>query len=277
MRFVLLGDPVAHSKSPAMHAAAYRALGLSHTYEAVRVGESELGAWVEKLRRGEVGGINVTVPHKRPTMALADEVDPIARACDACNVLAVRVENGARSVVAFDTDVPALVEELRDGANGSSERGGLGIVLGGGGAARAAIEALRTLGASEIVVRTRTGIFAGALAKTPVVRVERLDASAREGERGAKWIVQATSAGMTGADPGESIARAVRFDLAPNALALDVVYAPRETPFLAAARAAGLRTKNGLGMLARQGALAFELWLGQTAPLDVMLSATQTS
>ena len=67
---------------------------------------------------------------------------------------------------------------------------------------------------------------------------------------------------MTGADPGDVVARAVRFNLAPNALALDVVYDPPETPFLAAARAAGLRTKNGLGMLARQGALAFELWLG---------------
>ena len=253
MRFVLLGDPVAHSKSPAMHAAAYRALGLDHTYEAVRVREEELGAWVEKLRRGEIGGINVTVPHKRAAMRLADEVDAVARACDACNVLALRDDR----VVAYDTDVPALVEELRD-AGGP---GGSAIVLGSGGAARAAKLALEELGASPIGVRARRS---GAEPLAPT-----------GSERGARWIVQATSAGMTGADPGDAVARAVDFSLAPNALALDVIYEPRETPFLAAARAAGLRTKNGFGMLARQGALAFEIWLGRPAPLDAMLAAIQ--
>jgi shikimate dehydrogenase len=262
MRFVLLGDPVAHSRSPAMHAAAYRALGLDHTYEAVRVGPDELGAWVEKLRRGEVAGINVTVPHKRAALAFADEVDEVARACDACNVLALR--DGR--VVAYDTDVPALALELRDGR---TEGGGTAIVLGSGGAARAAVAALRALGAAKIVTRARR---VGASER-------RRDQDADEplaptgSERGARWIVQATSAGMTGADPGEAVAGAVRFDLAPDALALDVVYEPPETPFLAAARAAGLRAKNGLGMLARQGALAFEIWLGRPAPLEAMRAA----
>jgi shikimate dehydrogenase len=80
---------------------------------------------------------------------------------------------------------------------------------------------------------------------------------------------------MTGADSGDAIARAVNFSLAPCALAYDVIYDPIETPFLIAARAAGLRTKNGLGMLARQGAIAFEIWLGVRPPLDVMLAAIQ--
>lgn len=248
MRFVLLGNPVAHSKSPAMHAAAFRALGLAHTYDAVRAHEDDLPRWVEALRRGEVGGLNVTVPHKRAALRLADEVDPVARACDACNVLALR-EGRA---VAFDTDVPALVDELR-GPRGAA------VVLGSGGAARAARLALETLGATKIVTRARRG------GDEPL--------ASTGSERGAAWIVQATSAGMTGADPGEAIARAVDFRLAPDALALDVIYDPRETPFLAAARAAGLRTKNGLGMLARQGALALELWLGVAAPLDVMRAA----
>ncbi len=107
----------------------------------MRATEDELGAWAEKLRRGEIAGINVTVPHKRAAMRLADDVDPVARAADACNVLATR---GGR-VVAFDTDVPALAEELRD-APGA---GGTAIVLGRGGAARAAIEALKSLGAEK--------------------------------------------------------------------------------------------------------------------------------
>lgn len=255
MRFVLLGDPVAHSKSPAMHTAAFRALGLHHTYEAMRVREDEIGAWVDRLRRGEIGGINVTVPHKRAAMLLADEVNPVARACDACNVLALR---GGR-VIAFDTDVPALALELRDAR---AERGGTAIVLGNGGAARAATEALRGLGAEKIVTRARRG------GDEPL--------SPTGSERGARWIVQATSAGMTGADPGEGIARAVDFSVvAKGAMALDVIYSPRETPFLRAARAAGCEAKNGLGMLARQGALALELWLDISAPLDAMLAAIQ--
>ena len=250
MEFVLLGDTVAHSKSPAMHAAAYRALGLSHTYRAVRVGEDELAEWVMRLRRGEIAGINVTVPHKRAAMRLADEVDETARECDACNVLVLR---DAR-VVAHNTDVLALAAELGTAA-------GTAIVLGNGGAARAAVVALRRVGATKIIVRARHG------------GDEALESTGTE--RGARWIVQATSAGMTGADAGDAVAGAVRFDLAPDALALDVVYDPKETPFLARARAAGLRTKNGLGMLARQGALAFELWLGTSAPLDVMRAAIE--
>ena len=232
-----------------MHRAAYHAMGMAHTYEAVRTAAPELAEWIAKLRRGEIEGLNVTVPHKHAARELADESDPVSRASDAANVL---VRKGDR-VIAFNTDVPALVAELRDVRD---ERGGTAIVLGSGGAARAAVLALEQLGASRIIVRARRN---GDELLAP-----------RGTERDARWIVQATSAGMTGADPGEEVARAVRFELAPNALALDVIYEPRETPFLALARHAGLRTKNGLGMLARQGALAFELWLGVAAPLDVM-------
>jgi len=242
VHFVLLGDPVAHSKSPKMHAAAYRALGIDHTYEAVRVSESEIGAWVERLRRGEIGGINVTVPHKKAAMRFADVIDtPI----DACNVLAMK--DG--KVVAFNTDIPALVDELGPAAPGTA------IVLGRGGAARAAVEALKRLGATKIITRARAG------GDEPL--------SPTGSEKDARWIVQCTSAAI------DEIARAVDFSLAPRALAYDVIYEPRQTPFLIAAHEAGLRTKNGLGMLGRQGALAFEIWLGLEPPLDVMLAAIQ--
>lgn len=251
MRFVLLGDPVAHSKSPKMHAAAYRALGLDHTYEAVKVSADEIGDWVEKLRRQEVGGINVTVPHKKTAMKFADVIDDSAKACDACNVLAY-VDG---SVVAYNTDVTALAEELGPPVSGTA------IVLGRGGAARAAVEALKSLGATKIITRARAG------GDEPLAPTGS--------EKDATWIVQCTSAGMTGGDPGDAIARAVDFSLAPHALAYDVIYEPRQTPFLVAAHEAGLRTKNGTGMLARQGAIAFEIWLDVRPPLDVMLAAIQ--
>jgi shikimate dehydrogenase len=235
-----------------MHGAAYRAMGMAHTYEAFRASAPELGGWIAKLRRGEVDGINVTVPHKRAALELADDSDPIARACDAANVLVRKNDR----VVAYNTDVPALVAELADERD---EPGGTAIVLGNGGAARAAVLALEQLGASQIIVRARRD------GDEPLTSTGT--------EQDARWIVQATSAGMTGADPGEALVRAVRFDLAPRALALDLIYEPRETPFLEAARGAGLRTKNGLGMLVRQGALAFELWLGVAPPKDVMRAA----
>jgi shikimate dehydrogenase len=251
MRFVLLGDPVAHSKSPKMHAAAYRALGMDHTYEAVKVSADEIGSWVEKLKRQEIGGINVTVPHKRAAMKFADVIDESAKACDACNVLAY-VDG---SVIAYNTDVAALAEELGPPAPGTA------IVLGRGGAARAAVEALKSLGATKIITRARAG---GDESLVPT-----------GSEKDARWIVQCTSAGMTGADPGDAIARAVDFSLAPNALAYDGIYEPRQTPFLVAAHEAGLRTKNGTEMLARQGAIAFEIWLDVRPPLDVMVAAIQ--
>jgi shikimate dehydrogenase len=253
--FAVVGDPVAHSKSPAMHAAAYRALGLPHRYEAVRVGAGELGAVVQALREGRYAGVNVTVPHKREALSLADEVDESARKVGAANTL-VRTAEGR--VVAHNTDAPALVEELRALAGRDDLRGEVALVLGSGGAARAAEVALEALGA-RVEVRSRAR---GNLAADPAV------------EARVTAVVQATSAGMTGADPGDAVADAVAWTaLPPGAVALDVVYAPAETPFLRAARAHGLRSANGLGMLARQGALAFTLWTGLPAPLDAMRAA----
>jgi shikimate dehydrogenase len=249
-RFAVVGDPIAHSKSPRMHAAAYRALGMDHTYEAIRASSDELAAVVARVRSGELAGLNVTVPHKVKVLDLVDAIAESARAVGAANTL-VRGADG--TVTAHNTDVPALAAELR--ALGA--RPGRAIVLGAGGASKAAVAALRdSLHIADIVVCAR-----------PL-------AADAERDRGATIVVQATSCGMTGADPGEIAARAVVWDdVADDAVALELVYAPPETPFLESARRRGLRAANGEGMLARQGALAFELWLGVPAPLEVMRSA----
>jgi shikimate dehydrogenase len=287
LRFALLGDPVAHSKSPAMHAAAYRALGMPHTYEAIRVSAGALGAEVLRLRSGEIAGFNVTVPHKRAILAHVDVVAPSARACGAANTL-LRAPDA--SIHAHNTDVPALAEELarllpdRAGAWDSA----CAIVLGSGGAARSAVAALALhLGVRRVVVRARAFAdraagerFVGELlpllgdaAKRTEIRAEGF-LPAPDVERDTHVVVQATSAGMSSASPGEAAAEAVAWsDLPPRAVALDVVYAPADTPFLRAAEAHGLRSANGIGMLARQGALAFELWLGVPAPYNAMLAA----
>jgi shikimate dehydrogenase len=259
-RFAVIGDPVAHSKSPAMHAAAFRALDLPHSYEAVRVTAAELPRVVQALREGSYDGLNVTVPHKEAVLALVDDVAVTGMA--AANTL-VRREDGR--LVAHNTDVPALAEELRllagPLAAWSSRRA---LVLGSGGAALAAVAALRSLGAVDVAVRSRR----------PRAATTQPWGPSPESEARSLAVVQATSGGMTGADPGDAIADVVAWGALPgDAVALDAVYAPPETPFLRAARARGLRCSNGLGMLARQGALAFELWLDLPAPFDVMRAA----
>ena len=250
MKFAVVGDPIAHSKSPRMHAAAYAALGMSHTYEAIRAGAGELSAVVARLRAGELAGLNVTVPHKVRVLDLVDAVAPSAAAVGAANTL---VRDLGGRITAHNTDVPALAAELA----ALAPLPGAALVLGTGGASRAAVAALRdSLHVARVVVRGR-----------PL----SADASA---DADVTLVIQTTSCGMPGADPGELAKDGVAWDaLAAGAVALDVVYAPFETPFLAEARRRGLRAENGLGMLARQGALAFELWLGVTAPLDVMRAA----
>lgn len=289
LRFAVLGSPIAHSKSPAMHMAAYRALGLPHTYEKIETTADQLADRVEALRRGDFAGLNVTVPHKSKVLKLVDDVHASAKATGAANTL-VRTPEGR--VRAHNTDMPAVAEEIaRLAGNAARLRGGVGIVIGTGGAARAAIVALAShLGLGRVLVRGRslgeTGhavayvreidrvlALAGGRGVAVALGADGLHAPDKEDAR-VVVVVQATSCGMKGAAPGEVVADAVRWEqLSADAVALDVVYAPQTTPFLERARARGLVADNGLGMLARQGALAFELWLGLPPPVAVMRAA----
>lgn len=280
-KFAVVGDPVGHSKSPAMHGAALKALGLPHTYEAVHATADQLPRVVAMLRDGAYDGLNVTVPHKERVLALADELDASACVAGAANTLVRRDDGG---VIAHNTDAPALAAELVRLAGVASWSRGRALVIGSGGAARAAITALGVhLGITDIAVRARA--FADparreAFTRTAPTRVtlEPWGPSAAN-EAGTLLIVQATSAGMRGADSGDAVAAAVAWDALPaEAVALDVVYAPRDTPWLRAARARGLRCDDGLGMLARQGGLALELWLrdlGVEAPFEAMRAALE--
>ncbi|MCA9591035.1 MAG: shikimate dehydrogenase [Myxococcales bacterium] len=287
LRFAVIGSPIAHSRSPAMHLAAFAALGLPHGYEAIRVAPWELGHRMDELRRGVFAGFNVTIPHKTAVLDHVDELHVSARGAGAANTI-VRTPEG--SLVAHNTDTPALAKELRVLAGGRLPFGATGLVLGTGGAARAAVLALGGLGFRRVILRGRSlshereraalaEDFAArldAIESRATVACEPLEAPAAE-DKSLAAIVQATSAGMEGADPGEAVAGAVSWTtVPPSAVALDVVYAPTDTPFLRACAARGLRAEHGLGMLARQGALAFELWTGLEAPFERMLEAART-
>jgi shikimate dehydrogenase len=280
LRFAVIGDPVGHTKSPRMHAAAYAALGLPHAYEALPTRADEVQSRVDALRAGVYEGLNVTVPHKQRVLEYVDAVEMSASAVGAANTL---VREASGRVIAYNTDVSALAAELRRLAPARTPEGWAGgeaLVLGSGGAARAALVALGVVGVRRICLRARSldkarsleDLLATAGAGDVAVRVEPLARS--EGDAVFGTIVQATSAGMQGAGDGNEVANAVDWDrVDPHAIALDVVYAPPETPFLSRAYARGLRGENGFGMLAAQGALAFAMWLGTDPPFEVMRDA----
>lgn len=263
-RFAVVGDPIAHSLSPRMHAAAYTALGLPHRYDALQITAAQLGAVVRDLREGRLDGCNVTLPHK---VRVLDHVDAVASSAATFGVANTLVRNRRGAVVAHNTDIPALAQELE---SLGFDRRGTAIVVGSGGAARGAIAALCMLRASRVIVRART---APRLPDGIQVGFESLVAGTVERE--VSVVVQATSLGLDPAGPDSSLpARSIAWDLLPaSAVAIDLVYSPPTTPFLESATRAQLRCANGLGMLARQGALAFELWLGIHAPLYTMWQA----
>jgi shikimate dehydrogenase len=283
LRFVLLGHPVAHSLSPAIHGAAYRALGAPHSYEVRDCPTPEhVRAQVELIRSRAIAGANVTVPWKRLALELADRADESARATGVANVLSCD-ERGV--ITASNTDAGALAQEIA-ALHPAPRRA---AIIGAGGAAQAAVVACRSLGLGDIAVSSR-----GWRSSEPAAgwkhaaTFERLGASPRAWpEHGADRrpealtaallqadvIVQATSAGMHGAGPGSEVSDWVPWrELSPGVVAIDVVYNPSVTPFLAAAEAAGIVNRGGLGMLVRQAALALEIWLKHSAgwaPLDL--------
>lgn len=287
LRFGVIGSPIGHSRSPRMHAAAFAALGLRHTYEAIDTPPEELVTRLAELRAGKWAGLNVTIPHKTAVIPLLDDLAQSAKTMGAVNTL-VRLPDG--QIVGHNTDAPALRRELDD----AGDRAGLGapqgdggletltfrgrsaVVLGSGGAARAALAALASLGADPIVVRARDAARAASLSGlVSSARVELQPLAAPAAERAdLAAVVQTTSCGMEGGPPGDLVEAAVAWPTVPrDVVVLDVVYAPARTPLLARAESLGLVAVSGLGMLARQGALAQELWLGVVPPYDVMRAA----
>lgn len=269
-RFVLLGHPVAHSLSPVIHAAAYRALGLPHRYELVDCADdAALVRAVAELREGSVAGANVTVPHKARALALADAADALARETGAANVLVLE----QAELWAYNTDVVALVEELALHAPGATSA----VIFGGGGAARAALAACRARGLSELtLVARRFGAGLEGARRCPWPEGPHASSLLSDAISSADVLIQATSLGMTGGGPGELIAELVPWERVPaSALAYDVVYTPAVTPFLEAAANRGLPARGGLGMLVGQAAAAIRIWLGVEPPVAEMLRAAE--
>jgi|GEM_PF-212116 shikimate dehydrogenase len=261
-----LGYPIAQSLSPAMQTAAFRTRGLEWVYLPWSVPADALPATVQALRANDhFAGGNVTAPHKERIIPLLDALTPEAARVAAVNVV---FRDGER-LVGHTTDGPGYVAALRE--EGYDPRGKRVLLLGAGGAAKAVGLALVDAGAAEIRVLNRTAARAEAVARLLAaagcsrVQAGRLG-EAESAVRQADLVVNATSIGLQKDAPP-------LFDyglLPPTAFVSDLVFFPRETPFLRAARAQGCRTMNGLGMLLHQAVLSFERWTGLEAPKDVM-------
>ena len=257
----IIGDPVTHSRSPAIHNAAFAALGLDWVYVAFPVAAGRGAEAVAAVRTLGIAGLNVTMPHKADVAAACDELTPAAAALGSVNT----VTNRGGRILGDSTDGPGLVAALRE--HGVDPAGRRALVLGAGGAARAIVDALGRASASVTVAARRADAGARAAALAPgaaVVGFDDLDGAVAV----ADLVVNATPIGMQGEPPPFDPA-----GLRPDQFVYDTVYHPSPTPLLVAAAARGIPCAGGLSMLVHQAALAFTVWTGEPAPLPVMSAA----
>jgi len=270
-RLGVLGWPVAHSRSPAIHNAALAALGMHDwRYQMLPVPPELFAETTRSLGQTGFVGANVTIPHKQEALVLADEASEAANAIGAANTLTFTSDG---TIAAENTDAPGLIAALD-----SSPRGMTSLVLGAGGSARAAVWALCQAGAREVSIWNRSPERAEALADELGVRAVARTES-------ADLLVNCTSVGLerplsqverSASEPEELNQLGLTFDQVGNySYVVDMVYRLGSTQLLIAAREHGARTLDGLEILLAQGALSFELWTGREAPLEVMRVAAR--
>jgi len=259
----VIGHPIAHSRSPKIHGHWLKTYGIAGTYEAIDVAPADLAAFLAGLGQNGLSGGNVTIPHKEATFALVDRRDEAAEAIGAVNTL--WYEEGR--LCAGNTDAHGFAANLDQYAPGWAGNGPA-VVLGAGGAARAVVHALKLRGVKDIRIANRTlaraaelrDRFGAGVSAHPLETVHDL-----LGDCGL--FVHTTALGMAGkggagSKGGDAALPADPARLPARAIVTDIVYVPLETPLLAAARAHGLKTVDGLGMLLQQAVPGFERWFG---------------
>lgn len=271
-RLAVIGQPVGHSRSPAMHSAAFEALGIDDdwSYGAIELSPEEFGRRVPELERDGYVGANVTVPHKQAALAIADDASEVAREIGAANTLSFR--DGR--IHADNTDAPGLIASLPEPPSGRRA-----LVLGAGGSARAVVWALRDAGA-EVEIWNRTAVRAEELA----LRFGARAVAAGDLETGAyDVVVNATSVGMEPATTSNRVDPSLKplpidaDGLRASQVVVDLVYASGETELARAARGRGATVVDGLEVLVHQGAESFRIWTGLAPPLEAMRQAAKSN
>jgi shikimate dehydrogenase len=254
-RVGVAGWPVDHSRSPTIHRYWLKELGIPGSYEKFAVRPGEFPEFADKIGEGGLLGANVTAPHKEAAFSACDQRTPVAEALGAVNTL----WRQAGRLWGDNTDVAGFLANMDEAAPGWAEGKKLAVVIGAGGAARGIVYALLTRGFERIAVVNRTQARAEALAAHfggSTIAMSWADLAAELPK--ADLLVNASLAGMVGQRP-----LAVDVSALPeHAVVADAVYVPLRTPLIEAARACGLRTAEGLGMLLHQAAPAFARWFG---------------
>ncbi|MEM9189913.1 MAG: shikimate dehydrogenase [Myxococcota bacterium] len=271
----IIGWPVWHTRSPAMHNAAFEAKAMDAVYVPFGVRPSRLSEALHGMRALGIRGVNVTLPHKRNVVELLDEVDDDATAIGAVNTITF---TGNKSI-GSNTDAEGLVCAMAE--HGFKAKGSQIVVVGSGGAARAAVAGFADAGAKKISVIARSEAKATKLIEELEPFAKKTDLEAfplkkvpKRPYKEANLLVQATSATLDDGPAASKFAASLALgDLHKSALVTDVVYAPALTTVLRAAKKLGLQTADGYEMLLHQGAIAWEKWTKKKAPIKAMREA----
>jgi shikimate dehydrogenase len=273
----IIGYPLGHSLSPAMHNAAFKKLGLDFEYVPFEVNPDDLPEALKGMRALHIAGFNVTIPHKETIVTLLDEVTKLARIIGAVNT----VVNQEGKLIGYNTDGAGFIDSLKEDAQ-TDPQGKNVVLLGAGGAARAVAVILAEAKAKSLILTDIQNEKAKCLAEYVGsyfdIACNFVEPDSQELQTAidkADILVNSTPIGMhpkTGQSP---LSQTIK--LHAGLLVYDLVYNPSKTKLLKTAKAAGCRTCSGLGMLVRQGALAFTLWTGKEAPVEVMRQAGETA
>jgi shikimate dehydrogenase len=264
----VFGSPIAHSASPAMHNAAFEKLGLNWRYLAFEVDPKNLRAAIDGAKAMNFAGINLTVPHKLLAVEMMDDLDESAKKWGAVNTIKF-TDKGA---IGFNTDADAIVAALHEDLK-MELRGAKVLLLGAGGAGQTAALKLASERVAELFVVNRTEEKADAIAGEIIEHFPAVKVSVGFPKTEVDLVINATSLGLKPDDSSPLDER--QFSLKQTRAVYDMIYRPAETKLLVAAKAAGCKTANGLGMLLHQGAKAFEIWTGKSAPLKEMRAALE--
>jgi len=268
-RFVaVLGHPIAHTASPAMHNAAFDALGMNWRYLALDVDPARLGPALRGLALCGFVGVNCTIPHKRIAFREADCLDSSARIAEAANTLVFRLRRGTPFLHGYSTDGYGILAALRE-EFGFHPKGRAVAILGCGGAGQSAAIQFALAGAKRLILLNRTRAKALAVARR--VRALRPRVECLLDPTPCDLLVQGTSLGLR-KDDRCPLDASLLAKLDPCCF-LEMIYRPAETPALRLARRRGCRVANGLSMLLHQGARAFEIWTNRRAPVETMRRA----
>jgi len=269
----LIGYPLGHTVSPAMHNAAFRHLGLDYDYVPLEVNPEDLAKALEGLRALHFAGFNVTVPFKEKVLPYLDDITKLAQKIGAVNT----VQNQEGKLVGFNTDAPGFLESLREEA-GFDPKGKTCLVLGAGGAGKAIATMLAEAHAKSIliydVLEEKARELAEYLSDNFDSDIQSLPlASIPASLPKTQLLVNSSPIGMLPKVDQSPLPDNIK--LHQKLTVYDLVYNPQETKLLKQAKAAGAKAVSGLGMLVRQGALAFTVFTGKSAPLEVMFAAAR--